>query len=173
MKIRKINMGDAAAPPRDDEAKKNAEKNAERKSLIYDKVISLGRIEMAVNIGKTILTRYSETRDPIIRHTLFLDKFQLLIDVMLGMATTDIMFDEFDLRRRDPGIDALEEYSNLKIKETSVKNTISEVSDILKEEMRKLSDYIQKDLYSLDNDSGTTLTKKAESKEGTKKSVSS
>lgn len=136
-------------------------KDEGRLELIRSKMSNLQDIEMGVNIAHSILSRYNDTKDPIIRYTLFLDKFMLILDALSGVVMSDFIFRQFDLERKDSDITHLKEYSELKVKQGGIQDKIVAVVSKLRIEMNKLSDYIQKDLYSPDHRPGSELMKEA------------
>jgi hypothetical protein len=52
-------------------------------------------IGLAVNCAKVLFERYRNEEDPVLRHSLFIDKFQLLSDMLYGVSKTF-------LKRYDP-----------------------------------------------------------------------
>ena len=61
---------------------KTAEKKRERRLRREDEQI----IESILNTASIILNRYRDTEDPVLRHSLLIDKFIILIDVISGMS---------------------------------------------------------------------------------------
>lgn len=48
------------------------------------------RIEIVVEIVSKVMTRYKDIQDPVMRHTLFIDKFCCLLEVLTGYFESDV-----------------------------------------------------------------------------------
>jgi len=59
------------------------EKRKEKKRRIKQDEMA---IEAVLNSVNNVLTRYRETDDPVLRHSMFIDKFMLLIEIVSGMS---------------------------------------------------------------------------------------
>jgi hypothetical protein len=136
-------------------------KNKDRRSRIESNVDSLEKLRTVVRVCGAILKRYKDTEDPVIRYTLFLDKFQIIVDMLIGVISSNVIFKEFEMERADPGITTLQEYSDFKVKEQAIKDEINTIAETLRDELSKLSDYIQRDMYAPDHNAGSKLMKEA------------
>lgn len=145
-------------------AQEDANKKSERiKQIIKSRIRKVEDTESIINGIYNIIKRYADTKDPIIRYTLFLDKFLIIFDMLTALMNSKIECTVFS-EDEDIGEIASDspQYSNLLTKTEQVKEKVKIITEKLRVEFGKLSDYIQKDLYSPDHLTGSSLLREAE-----------
>ena len=120
----------------DEQQKNKIRERKNRKRRIKDEE---KMIECALNSIRIILNRYKDIDDPVIRNSLLVDKFILMIDIFTGM--TEVFTKQYSLELREK---------------------LQGVTKEVHEELKELSKWIQMPTYSPDHPFGNTLMKEAE-----------
>lgn len=119
----------------DEQKQKQRRRKEKRKRIKQDEML----IEAVLNSIDNILTRYRETDDPVLRHSMFVDKFMLLIEIASGMSEAFCKHYNPQVRKR-------------------LQSTIKDVQKDLKD----LSDWIRTPTYGPDHGFGNNDMKNAE-----------
>ncbi len=126
---------------------------------------NLDNVEMIINTIYNTLGRYSDTKDPIIRYSLFLDKFMIMFDIFAAAVTSKVGPFGNELSPGElEGMDletSSQQYSQLLTRIESVKQKMDMIVTRTRLELIKLADYIQKDMYSPDHPPGAKLLDEA------------
>ena len=107
-----------------------------KKQKIKDEELVIGII---VNSLKAVFNRYRQEDDPVLRYTMFLDKFQLFLDIILGTTKTLV-------NRYDP----------------LLQQHIDEIVTNMRKDFLDLNKWIKSPQYSPDHPYGNKLMKEAQ-----------
>jgi len=122
---------------RDEDSDEDKEKR-EKEQRIKEKV---RLIESTLYVVNTILTRQRNVRDPVVRYSMFIEKFLMAIDLGVG-AIKVLIDDEIPLETRD---------------------RIDQAAETLQHDLTDLLDWIQHPIYSPDHPYGKQILNESKS----------
>ena len=123
--------------------------------IIKNKIRALSNLERIYNNDYTIITNYHEVKNPVERYPLFIAMILSRLDDLSNSLISDPFFfgqDEFANHHH-----SIKEYPEVIVKQEYVKEKILINMKLLKEELVKISDWIQKDKLSPDEPDGKAL----------------
>lgn len=85
-------------------------------------------VKMILSTLRRTIERYHTKKDPVIKYTLIIDKFHVVVDILISMMMT-----------------------NLKETTPEIKDEINSLISILHDDLNSLEDWIQAPIYSPDH----------------------
>ena len=131
---------------------------------------AIDTMEQFINGFNLMLNRYENTKDPILRYSLILDKFIMAVELTRPLAASALL-DNFNLGRRSIEIinDLSEDdklkilYESLKSQKIQLNDKLQNLFNLLNKQLYMINDFIQKDLYNPDHLLGSQLLSEAKS----------
>ena len=127
---------------------KKAQKDEQLKNLILDRIETLNKYDIVIKILSDVSNRYNNTNNPIIKYSLYLDKFITAFEIASAVIVDDdVLFahlNQFEgYNTRD--LNGLDEYSKLEAKKATIKEKISALSNLTRNHLIEMNEWIQND----------------------------
>ena len=104
-----------------------------------NKLILYQMLEIGVNIASAVLSGYREIDDPVLKHSLFIDKFNIMIHSLLAVMNYNIADMPVPLKLK-----------------------IEKLTNDVTSDLKSLSDWVRNPMYSPDHAYGNVLMNKSQ-----------